>query len=86
MQRAPERPRWLHLGIFGELAEANDVLPRALALAASLATFPPEIYARNKRDLRGRGPTVCALLRLRTIQVTDASPFGQDASAGSRSL
>jgi enoyl-CoA hydratase len=42
----------LHLGVFDELAEPNDVLPRALELAASLAAFPPEVYARTKRELR----------------------------------
>ena len=43
----------LSLGVFDELAEPDDVLPRALELAASLAAFPPELYARTKRELRG---------------------------------
>jgi enoyl-CoA hydratase len=43
----------LHLGVFDELAEPNDVLPRALELATSLAAFPPDTYARTKRELRG---------------------------------
>jgi enoyl-CoA hydratase len=41
-----------HLGVFDELAEPDDVLPRALELGTSLAAFPPEVYARTKRDLR----------------------------------
>ena len=42
----------LHLGVFDELAEPNDVLPRALELATSLAAFPPELYTRTKSELR----------------------------------
>jgi enoyl-CoA hydratase len=42
----------LDLGVFDELAEPSDVLPRALELATSLAAFPPEVYARTKRELR----------------------------------
>jgi enoyl-CoA hydratase len=42
----------LQLGVFDELAEPNDVLPRALELATSLAAFPPEVYARTKHELR----------------------------------
>lgn len=42
----------LRLGVCDELAEPNDVLPRALELAARMAAFPPEVYARTKRDLR----------------------------------
>jgi enoyl-CoA hydratase len=42
----------VHLGVFDELAEADDVLPRALELATSLAGFPPEVYARTKGELR----------------------------------
>lgn len=43
----------LELGVFDELAEPDEVLPRALELAGKLATFAPEIYTRTKRDLRG---------------------------------
>lgn len=43
----------LRLGVFDEVLEPDDVLPRALALAAGLAAFPPEVYARTKRELRG---------------------------------
>lgn len=50
----------LDLGVFDELAEPNDVLPRALELASSLAAFPPEAYARTKIELRG---AVAARLR-----------------------
>ena len=42
----------LHLGVFDELAEPNDVVPRALELATSLAAFPPELYTRTKSELR----------------------------------
>jgi len=42
----------LRLGVFDELAEPDRVLPRALELASELAAFPPEVYARTKRELR----------------------------------
>jgi enoyl-CoA hydratase/carnithine racemase len=56
----------LHLGVFDELADPNDVLPRALELAASLAAFPPEVYARTKRELRA-----ATAARLRTAAAED---------------
>ena len=56
----------LHLGVFDELAEPDDVLPRALELATSLAAFPREIYARTKRELRGATAT-----RLRAAAAED---------------
>lgn len=40
------------LGVFDEVHDAEDVLPRALHIAARLAKLPPEVYARTKRDLR----------------------------------
>jgi enoyl-CoA hydratase len=43
----------LRLGVFDEVLEPDGVLPRALALAADLAAFPADVYARTKRDLRG---------------------------------
>jgi len=43
----------LRLGIFDEVLEPDAVFPRALELAAGMAAFPPEVYARTKRDLRG---------------------------------
>ncbi len=43
----------LRLGAFDEILEPDRVLPRALELAAVLAGFPAEVYARTKRDLRG---------------------------------
>jgi enoyl-CoA hydratase len=43
----------LELGVFDELARPEDVLPRAIELATSLAAFPPEVYGRTKRELRG---------------------------------
>ena len=42
----------LRLGVFDEVVEPDDVLPRALELAAGLAAFPAEIYGRTKRELR----------------------------------
>ena len=56
----------LHLGVFDELAEPNDVQPRALELATSLAAFPPELYARTKRELRAATAT-----RLRAAAAED---------------
>ena len=41
------------LGAFDEVLEPDAVLPRALELATELAAFPPEVYARTKRELRG---------------------------------
>ena len=41
------------LGLFDEVHDAEDVLPRALHIAARLAKLPPEVYARTKHDLRG---------------------------------
>ena len=43
----------LRLGVFDEVLEPDEVLPRALELATSVAAFPPDVYARTKRDLRG---------------------------------
>jgi enoyl-CoA hydratase len=41
------------LGVFDEVHDGEDVLPRSLHLAERLAKLPPEVYARTKRDLRG---------------------------------
>jgi enoyl-CoA hydratase len=43
----------LRLGVFDEVLEPGAVLPRALELAATLAAFPPDTYARTKHELRG---------------------------------
>jgi enoyl-CoA hydratase len=43
----------LRLGVFDEVVEPDAVVPRALELAAGMAAFPAEVYARTKRDLRG---------------------------------
>ena len=40
------------LGVFDEVLDAEDVVPRALHVAARLAALVPETYARTKRDLR----------------------------------
>jgi enoyl-CoA hydratase/carnithine racemase len=42
----------LALGVFDEVLPADAVVPRALDVAARLAAFPAEVYARSKRDLR----------------------------------
>jgi enoyl-CoA hydratase/carnithine racemase len=36
-----------------KVLDPDAVLPRALDLAARLAAFPPDTYARTKRELRG---------------------------------
>ncbi len=51
----------VRLGAFDEVAEPDDVLPRALELATRLAAFPPDVYARTKRELRG---AIAARLRV----------------------
>jgi enoyl-CoA hydratase len=43
----------LRLGVFDEVLDGAAVLDRALAIAAELAAFPADVYARTKRDLRG---------------------------------
>jgi enoyl-CoA hydratase len=43
----------VRLGVFDEALEPSEVLPRALARANDLASFPAEVYARTKRDMRG---------------------------------
>jgi enoyl-CoA hydratase len=43
----------VRLGVFDEVLEASEVLPRALARANDLAGFPADVYARTKRDMRG---------------------------------
>jgi enoyl-CoA hydratase len=43
----------LRLGVFDEILPPDAVLPRALELAAGLAAFPADVYARTKGELRG---------------------------------
>jgi enoyl-CoA hydratase len=40
------------LGVFDEVLDADEVLDRALHVAARLGALPPEVYAQTKRDLR----------------------------------
>lgn len=54
------------LGVFDEVVEPNEVVSRARELAASLAAFPAEVYARTKRDLRG-----ATIARLRAAAADD---------------
>ena len=42
----------MRLGLFDEIAAPEQVLGRACELAAELAAFPAEVYARTKRELR----------------------------------
>jgi enoyl-CoA hydratase len=43
----------VRLGVFDEMVEPEQVVPRALSLARGLAAFSPDTYARTKRELRG---------------------------------
>jgi enoyl-CoA hydratase len=43
----------LRLGAFDEIAAPDEVVDRAVALAAELAAVNPEVYARTKAQLRG---------------------------------
>lgn len=56
------------LGVFDEIADPEEVLPRSLEIAAELAAYSPETYARTKRDLRAE-----TLNTLRTAAAQD--PF-----------
>jgi enoyl-CoA hydratase len=51
----------LELGVLDELLPRDEVLPRALELAAALATLPRATYATVKMQLRG--PTIYAIDR-----------------------
>jgi enoyl-CoA hydratase/carnithine racemase len=42
----------LRLGAFDDVVEPDEVIPRALEQARSLAAFPADVYARTKRGLR----------------------------------
>jgi enoyl-CoA hydratase len=54
------------LGVFDEVVEPDEVIPRAREVAAGLAAFPSGVYTRTKRDLRGQ-----TIARLRTAAVED---------------
>jgi len=56
----------LRLGVFDEVVAPDEVLPRALELAANLAALPADVYARTKHDLRG-----ATIERLRGAAATD---------------
>ena len=51
----------LELGVFDELLPPGEVLPRAIEIAAELATLPRTTYTQVKRQLRG--PTIDAIDR-----------------------
>jgi enoyl-CoA hydratase len=40
------------LGVFDEITEPENVLPRSLQIARDLSTYSPEMYARTKAGLR----------------------------------
>ncbi len=48
-----EAPAALAAGLFDELAAPAEVIPRALAVAGDLASFPRGAYSTIKRQLRG---------------------------------
>jgi enoyl-CoA hydratase len=54
------------LGVFDEVAEPDDVEPRAIEWATSLGAFPREVYALTKRELRAE-----TAARLRAAAATD---------------
>jgi enoyl-CoA hydratase len=57
-----DTPAALAAGLFDELAEPADVVPRALEVATGLAAFPRAAYRLIKRQLRG--PTIDAMERV----------------------
>jgi len=61
----------VRLGAFDEALAADQVLPRALELAGTLAGFHPATYTRTKRELRG-----ATIERLR--RSADADPLLAD--------
>jgi enoyl-CoA hydratase len=54
------------LGVFDEIVEPDLVLPRALEIAADLASMPADVYARTKEGLRG-----ATIARLREAAAAD---------------
>jgi enoyl-CoA hydratase len=56
----------LRLGVFDEVLEPSEVLPRALARASEMAGFPADVYTRTKRDMRG-----ATIARLRAAAAED---------------
>ena len=43
----------LRLGVFDEVVQPDEVIPRALELASGMAALPADVYARTKSELRG---------------------------------
>jgi enoyl-CoA hydratase len=56
----------VRLGVFDELAEPDQVLPRALELASNMAAFPADVFALTKRELRA-----ATAARMRTAAAAD---------------
>ena len=61
-----DAPECRRLGVFDEIAEPEEVLPRSLEIARELAAYSPETYVRTKRDLRAE-----SLSALRTAAARD---------------
>ena len=73
------------LGILDELVTSDEVLPRALTVAADLASMPREGYARIKHQLRA--PTIAAIDALvRGADPMLASWLDPHAPAASRAV
>ncbi len=52
--RLVDGPEAVRLGIFDEGLPAADVAGRAIEIATELSSFPADVYATTKRELRGR--------------------------------
>ena len=73
-RRADRRRECERLGVFDEVLAPEDVLDRALHVAARLAALAPEVYARTKRDLRA---PALARMRAGAAGRSAAGPLGR---------
>ena len=77
----------LELGVLDELAPSEQVLPRALEVAGTLAALPGDAYSTVKRQLRGE--TIAALEQIvarRSDPMLGAWLSPETAAAASRAL
>jgi enoyl-CoA hydratase/carnithine racemase len=77
-----EAPRTLELGLVDELAEPDDVVPRALAVAQEMAALPRFAYSAIKRQLRA--PALAAAERALAAPddpATDAGWLSEETAA-----
>ena len=77
----------LELGVLDELLPRDEVLPRAIELAASLATLPRATYAQVKMQLRG--PVIDAMDRALSSGAGDpvlGAWVGEETSAAAAGL